>query len=501
MRKAWLMLGVLGLAGCKGELFQAHADVAATAEGQQLSAERLGNLLASTKGLKVNAEAAEFLANVWIDYTLFAHELVVGDSLTDSARTAATMWPQIAEIESQRLFDSLLSHRAETFSAAAADSVYRAGDIRAVQHILYGVQPNAEPPARAAAKRKAEAALARLRQGADFGSIAMEESQDFQSARDSGWLPAGPKGRFVTAFDSAAYSLKPGETSDLVVTPYGFHIIRRPDMTAARPRMIQYLRQHMENQLDSLVRDSLTKADKVDVAGSAVKRIHAALEDPQGEGTSGRTLVSYRGGKFTVADFMRWVYAMPPQFVPQVKAAPDADLVKFLTILTQNELLLRAADSAGIRLTPEEWAGIRQQQRLMIDTLRTSLGLGGAITDTSVSSEERQKIAAMRLDSYFDSVVAGTARLRRVPPPLTALLRTKSDFRVNEAGVARAVQLAEADQAKRDSLQGGPRAPGGLQPAPGGAPIPGGAVPADTVRQGSAGAGSGGGAKPTKGKE
>ncbi len=488
MRKAWLMLGVLVLAGCNGDLFRAHADVAATAAGQELSADRLGTLLSSTKGLKVNNEAAEFLANVWIDYTLFAHELVAGDSLTDSTRTVATMWPQIAEIESQRLFDTLLSRRAETFSAAAADSAYRAGDIRAVQHILFGVQPNAQPPARAEARRKAETALTRIRSGADFGSIAMEQSQDFQSARDSGWLPAGPKGRFVTAFDSAAYSLKPGETSNLVVTPYGFHIIRRPDMATARPRMIQYLRQSMEDQLDSLVRDSLTRADKLEVASSAVKRARSALDDPQGQRNSGETLVSYQGGKFTVADFLRWVYAMPPQFVPQVKQAPDEDLVKFLTILAQNELLLRVADSTGVRLTPEEWAGIRQQQALTIDTLRTTLNLGSAITDTSVSASERQKIAAMRLDAYFDSVVAGTARLRRVPPPLSAALRTDGKYRVNQAGIARAVELAEADQAKRDSVQGGPRPPG-LQPAPGGAPIPGAGTPADTVRRGSAGAG------------
>jgi peptidyl-prolyl cis-trans isomerase D len=39
-------------------------------------------------------------------------------------------------------------------------------------------------------------------------------------------LGSGPKGRFVPAFETAAYALKPGEISQPVLTQFGYHIIR-----------------------------------------------------------------------------------------------------------------------------------------------------------------------------------------------------------------------------------------------------------------------------------
>ena len=90
-------------------------------------------------------------------------------------------------------------------------------------------------PARDEARRKAQATvLARLRAGADFGALALTESQDLGSARDSGYLPPSPRGKFVTAFDSAAWALPPGGLSGIVETPFGYHIIRRPGPEAVR---------------------------------------------------------------------------------------------------------------------------------------------------------------------------------------------------------------------------------------------------------------------------
>ena len=62
--------------------------------------------------------------------------------------------------------------------------------------------------------------------GAKFEDIAKEVSTDSISARDGGFLGKGVRGRFVPQFEDAAYALAPGEISQPVVTPFGYHLIK-----------------------------------------------------------------------------------------------------------------------------------------------------------------------------------------------------------------------------------------------------------------------------------
>jgi peptidyl-prolyl cis-trans isomerase D len=78
----------------------------------------------------------------------------------------------------------------------------------------------------AAVRAHALALRARILGGEKFEDVARAESADSVSAKNGGALGSGPKGRFVPAFEAAAYALKPGEISQPVLTQFGYHLIK-----------------------------------------------------------------------------------------------------------------------------------------------------------------------------------------------------------------------------------------------------------------------------------
>ena len=104
----------------------------------------------------------------------------------------------------------------ERFREAYADSLPASISI---SHIMVR-------PGRDRAREKAEELRRRLSAGADFMELAKRYSDDPGSAPAGGDLGTFERGMMVPGFEDVAFALEPGEISDVVETPFGYHIIR-----------------------------------------------------------------------------------------------------------------------------------------------------------------------------------------------------------------------------------------------------------------------------------
>jgi peptidyl-prolyl cis-trans isomerase D len=93
-------------------------------------------------------------------------------------------------------------------------------------HILVKLAPDADEPAKAAAHKKANDLLAKVKAGSDFAALAVKHSDDPGSAPGGGDLGLFPRGRMAPEFERAAFALEPGAVSDVVESPFGLHIIK-----------------------------------------------------------------------------------------------------------------------------------------------------------------------------------------------------------------------------------------------------------------------------------
>jgi peptidyl-prolyl cis-trans isomerase D len=154
-------------------------------------------------------------------------------------------------------------------------------DMVEAAHILLKVD---DPSKDAEAKAKAEGILKQIKNGADFAELARKNSQDTASAAQGGMLPPFSKGQMVKEFEDAAFALKPGETSGLVHTQYGYHIIRvlkheTPTLEADRGRMMLSIRVKKSQELaKAKAEEALKIVEKSKDLGTAAKSLGIAAE-------------------------------------------------------------------------------------------------------------------------------------------------------------------------------------------------------------------------------
>jgi peptidyl-prolyl cis-trans isomerase C len=138
-------------------------------------------------------------------------------------------------------------------------------------HILIRVEKDAKPADVEAGKKKAQAALERVKKE-DFAKVATEVSEDPSAKQNQGDLNFFTKDRMVPEFSTAAFAMKKGDVSaEPVRSDFGFHVIKVTDrkeqeeFAAAKPKITEHLAGQRKQPLAKTVVDEMRANAKVDI--------------------------------------------------------------------------------------------------------------------------------------------------------------------------------------------------------------------------------------------
>ncbi len=216
---------------------------------------------------------------------------------------------------------------------------------RRASHILIPAAQGAPAAERAAAKARAEELLAAARQNpASFADLARKHSKDGSAAK-GGDLEFLARGATVKPFEDALFALKKGETSGVVETEFGYHIIRLTDIRAPRQRTFD----EMRPELEALIRTQQAQrkfAETADAFSNAVYEQSDTLK-----GVADRFKLELR----TATGVQR----TPAPGAPPLLANP-----KFLTALFSADSLEKKRNTEAVELAPGQMVAGRVTQHV-----------------------------------------------------------------------------------------------------------------------------------------
>ncbi|HEX6943749.1 MAG TPA: peptidylprolyl isomerase [Gemmatimonadaceae bacterium] len=446
---------LVSLTACEGlkEAMTAHVDVVARAEKQELSVQRLADLMGGSQ-VPLAKPVAEQIAQVWVSYQLLGKAAAVGDSLVDSELIDKVMWPVYAQSKTQKWMGMVRERLA--IDTSNLEAAYNAGDhLLAAQHILFSVPEGQQATGSDSVMRRAEA-VRRQATSQNFAALAKQHSGDPSNKDTGGDLGVFLVQQMVADFSAGVKATKPGEIGPLVRTQFGYHIVRRKTYAEAREQFNTQYSQLLRQSAESTYFAGLTTARKVEVkpnAAKVVKEVAADLDANKGNRTA---IASSTDGNFTAGDVARWLGSMQQRdrMRDQIQQAPDSVLPNFVKSLMLNEMLLKQADSAGVKIDTAEVNAVRSAFKSIVKNTWAGLRVSPELlSDSAKTPAEKERLAAARVDGYLGRLLLQQEGYIDVPPPLAEALREKYDGSVKPAGITRAVEIATKTRAAADSAR------------------------------------------------
>jgi parvulin-like peptidyl-prolyl isomerase len=360
----------------------------------RLMVDQTVELLVDQENLAAEARVVESLAELWIDYTLLA-EAAHRDSLFSDLDLEPLVMQQVAQAMVFQLRDSVI--QVDTFITEDELRVRYEAEAPAVEvrarHIMLQPPLQASQAQQDSVREVLEGLRERILRGESFEALAGQFSQDPGSARNGGDLGYFGRGDMVAPFEEAALALQPGEVSDVVATPMGFHLIR------------------LDERAESIFVAGLTDQASPQVTEGSLDILRETAANP-GARLAGRAerraLIEWEGGSVTVGRARELLQLEPAQLRSQIAEGSPEELEAFLENLARRELLMASAEAEGLR-------PVRDSVDLLVEDargqLREATRMLGLLELDRAPGEELEVAVSRAVEEALADILSGATQV------------------------------------------------------------------------------------------
>ena len=264
------------LQAAAGRLAEAEVKKMVSEQASQMIDDEILRQLAEKAGIKPDLDGAKRKIEDDIEKNPVAETMFAAQGLTIAQAIRNQAWQQLREDWVKAVIvPQIVPAEAEILASynerfANADKP----ESRQISHILIKSDPGDAPDKKAAARKKCEDLLVKVKAGGNFTELAKKHSDCPSRSKGGSLGEQTNNGGLVKEFSDVAFKLEEGATSDVVQTQFGYHIIRVDMIIQAGKPPLDKVKKDIVEHLAKDKTEELAKKTMEDARQAAAAKIN-----------------------------------------------------------------------------------------------------------------------------------------------------------------------------------------------------------------------------------